>query len=145
MKKILLFKKKNKTFHLVTLNSSCVHHSTLWKSWNMQSGLNKLKKDRIVCIGTNTYIYVCTNQKRADHPVPTSTAYSAALQHVLSCMTANKQHEDGNLGLRVWCQKVPNCFVSLWTEDSEVYPRGVRPLNRLAAVRSLQLYSVCSY
>lgn len=63
----------------------------------MQSGLNKLKKDSIVCIGTNTYIYVCTNQKRADNPVPTSNAYLAALQHVLFCMTANKQHGDGNL------------------------------------------------
>lgn len=45
--------------------------------------------------------------------VPTSTAYSAALQHVLFCVTANKQHGGGNLGLRVWCQKVPNCSVSL--------------------------------
>lgn len=57
MEKIFLLKK---TFHVVTLNSSYMHHSTLWKSWNMQSGLHKLKKNRIICIGTNTYIYICT-------------------------------------------------------------------------------------
>lgn len=59
MKKIF-----KKDIYVITLNSSYMHHSTLWKSWNMQSWLHMLKKNRIICIGTNTYIYICTKLKK---------------------------------------------------------------------------------
>lgn len=66
MKKILLFKKKNKTFHLVTLNSSCVHHSTLWKSWNMQSGLNKSERQN--CMYWHKYLHLCLYKSKKSWP-----------------------------------------------------------------------------
>lgn len=79
--------------------------------------------------------------KKSWQPCPTSAAYSTALQHTLP-VTANKWWA-GNWVFRVWCQKLPNCFVSLWTEESEVYPKKCQSTQH--AQRSLQLHSVSSY
>lgn len=97
-------------------------------------------KEKQNCVYWHKYLHLHLYKvkKNADNPVPTSVAHAAALQHILSYMNANKRQWDGSLVLRVWCQKVPNCFVSLWAEESEVFPKVSVHSTRL------QLWGHCS-
>jgi len=68
MEKIFLLKK---TFHVVTLNSSYMHHSTLWKSWNTYAVWTPQVKENQNYLYWHKYLHLHLYKvKKADNPVP---------------------------------------------------------------------------
>lgn len=119
MEKIFLLKK---TFHIVTLNSSYMHHSTLWKSWDTQSGLHKLKKELYVLaqILTSTSVQ-SKKKKKADNPVPPYTSPS-----VFNCSPTHTFLCDCQWVTARWklkSAKKVQTALSVSKQESEVYPK----------------------